>query len=64
MEDDKGNHQFKFENPQNLVFVVFLFHILFFINEDRKTISSLLLQAAKVEEVAYVLQVKFDFRSK
>ena len=40
MEDDKGNRQFEFENPQNLVFVVFLFHILFCINEDRKTISS------------------------
>ena len=57
VEDDKGNQQFKLENPQNLVFVIFLFHILFFITEDRKTISSPPLQAAKVKEVAYVKKI-------
>ena len=56
-EDDKRDHQFEFENSKSLVFVVFLFHLLFLINEDRETVSSSPLQAAEIEEVAYVKKI-------
>ena len=36
---------------------VFFFNLLFFINEDRNTVSSPLLQAALIEEVAYVKKI-------
>ena len=56
-EDDKRDRQFEFEISQNLLFVVFLFHLLFFINEDRKTISSPPLQAAEIKEAGYVKKI-------
>ena len=52
--DDECDCQFEFENPLSSVFVVFLFYLLFFINEDRNTVSSPPLQTALIKEVAYV----------
>ena len=53
LADDEREHQFEFNNPLSLVFVVFLFHLLFFIKEDRNTVSLPPLQAVLIE-VAYV----------
>ena len=53
LADDEHERQFEFNNPLSLVFVVFLFHLLFFINEERNTVSLQPLQAALIE-VAYV----------
>ena len=54
MVDDERGRQFEFKNPLSLVFVVFLFHLLFLINEDINTVSSPPLQDALIEEVAHV----------
>ena len=52
------DRQFEFQISKSLVFVVFLFHLLFLINEDRETVSSSSpLQAAEIEEVAYVKKI-------
>ena len=55
LADDERERQFGFNNPLSLVFVVFLFHLLFFINEDRNTVSSPPLQAAKLRILIIII---------
>ena len=42
---------------QHVQFLFFFFYLLFFFNDDRNTLSSPPLQAALIEEVAYVKKI-------